>query len=173
MGSLIKKVTDHRFKMNDDKNLTKKWQKERRKDLIIDNPTTENLKENTPEYIIISFFKYINEENFGTPVNFLPEILKKDNTKGKLAGNVKEWFEGIYNIKIQRIKINDIGSARSDIEVLLNYEYDQIEYQYEEKLTVIYESKGEPENRLVEGGQWVIMHLGGLSSKMKLQRIKI
>src|SRR5699024_8319480 len=138
MGSLIKKVTDHRFKMNDDKNLTKKWQKERRKDLIIDNPTTENLKENTPEYIIISFFKYINEENFGTPVNFLPEILKKDNTKGKLAGNVKEWFEGIYNIKIQRIKINDIGSARSDIEVLSNYEYDQIEYQYEEKLTVIY-----------------------------------
>ncbi|MFW3504862.1 hypothetical protein ACN68I_03435 [Aerococcus viridans] len=173
MSNLIQMVTEHNFKMKNHDVLTKKWEKGRRSNFIINNTALENLEENTPEHAITEFIKYISEKNFGAPTKFLPSIVKKDSSKGKLAGYLREWFEEIRNIQILRMVINDIGSAKSDIEVIIKYEYNKIVYQYEEKLTVIYEINGVPDNRLVEGGQWVIMHLGGLSTKMKLQGIKI
>lgn len=173
MSNLIQMVTEHKSNMKNHDVLTKKWEKGRRSNFIINNTALENIKENTPEHAITEFIKYISEKNFGTPTKFLPSIVKKDSSKGKLAGYLREWFEGIRNIQILRMVINDIGSAKSDIEVIMKYEYNEIEYHYEEKITVIYEINGAPENRLIEGGQWVIMHLGGLSTKMKLQGIKI
>lgn len=173
MSNLIQMVTEHNTKMKNHDVLTKKWEKGRRSNFIINNTALENLEENTPEHAITEFIKYISAKNFGTPTKFLASIVKKGSSKGKLAGYLREWFEGIRNMNIQRMTINDIGSARSDIDVLINYEYNKTLYQHEEKLIVIYEISGVPDNRLVEGGQWVIMQLGGLSTKMKLKGKKI
>lgn len=147
-------------------------EKKHKRNFIVNNPTIVELKESTPEYSILEFITYINDNNFGYSTRFLPSIVKQDKSTGRLAGDLRVWFEGLNDIKIQRMKVDDIGSARSDIEVIINYKYEQVTYQYVEKLTLIYEVNGEIKNRLIENGQWVIMHLGGLSTKMKLQGVK-
>jgi len=172
-GDLFKMIKEHKEKQDKHEKLIEEWEKERRTNLKINEPNIELLEENTPEYNVVNFFEYISENNYGCPVKFLPAIIKDDQSKGKLAGNLNNWFEDFNNIRILKLKVDDVGAARSIVNILLYYEYQQHEYHYQKDLLVNYEVEGVPDNRLVGNGSWVIMQLGGLALEMKNKGTKI
>ncbi|WJS82732.1 hypothetical protein [Tetragenococcus halophilus] len=147
--------------------LLETWKEEKRSAFEISNPDINDLDQNSPEYAVMKFLEYINDEDYGTPTTFLPGNVKSNQTKGRLAGFIKNCFNEFSNINIQKLEINDCGAVRTKINIKLSYYYQNKKFEQKDELLVNYEVDGEINNRLVPGGTWVIIALGKFSDKMK------
>lgn len=159
---VMEQYGEHRKKMNMLKELSKKWEpREFFED--IENVIPDD---NTPESAPLEFLEYIKIGNYGLPVSYYPESIYGKVTVKEKAGKLKEAYK---DIKINRFflgSITDIGSALTEVGIIINYESGNKSKEKEIKLRMIYELNGEVINRLVVGGRWKIVNLENIAVEL-------
>jgi hypothetical protein len=92
-----------------------------------DIPTKGKLdeyEEDTPEKAVMQLLGYISVRNYGKLANML-EYNRKYETIGKLAGKLRETFEGKNLVDYKLVNVCDIASAVSEIETQLIFEREE------------------------------------------------
>ncbi|MFD2831049.1 hypothetical protein [Corticicoccus populi] len=150
----------HKKDMQEFEELQNEW--EPRDMIVIDNPKLEDYDESTPEGTAILFINYIKQGNFGSPTKYFSEQHYGDLLKKHRIRQLKETFENKVIISLEKVTCEDIGSAKSKINVTLTYSSDiYSENKVEMELNLNYEMNGKIENRLKENGKWIIRNILG------------
>lgn len=78
----------------------------------------------TPEKAVIQFLGYISAKNYGKLANML-DIPSKNQTVKKLAGTLREIFEGKKLLDYKLVSVTDSASAVSEVETELVFEREE------------------------------------------------
>jgi hypothetical protein len=93
----------------------------------VDIPTKGELSEygeDTPEKAVMQLLAYITAKNYGKLANLL-EYNRKYDTVKKLAGKLREIFEGKKLVDCKLVNVYDNASAVSEIETELIFEREE------------------------------------------------
>ncbi|HCM89019.1 MULTISPECIES: hypothetical protein [Vagococcus] len=154
--SVLKKLKQHNKEKKEFEKLQKLWEPRKL------NPILENVEEGTPELNAVLFLQYIQNKNYGSPVDFYPQSLFKSVIKNEKAGLLKKQFKNIEINNIEIISIEDSASAVSNVKINVAYDINKIKYTSEIDFRMIYEVDGEVHNRLVPNGKWTIYNIEGI-----------
>lgn len=156
LNSIIKTITESDKIRKRDSELQKKW-----KARTI-NLQTHIIEEDSPEYTATLFLEYIKEEKYGKLVDFYPISLFKQISIKQKAGFLRNQYKNIIILEFEIINIKDIGSAKTSIDILVNYVMDEKHLSTQINFNMLYEVEGEINNRLLDNGSWKIYNIEGI-----------
>ncbi|MFL2079935.1 hypothetical protein [Marinilactibacillus psychrotolerans] len=154
---------EHRKKMKKFEELEKEWEPRQ----FSEDIESIVLDDNTPESASLEFLEYIKIGNYGSPVSFYLESIHGKVTVREKAGQLKKAYKDIKINSFFLKNIKDIGSAHTEVGIIINYELDNLSKEKEIQLRMIYELNGETISRLVEGGKWKISNIEKLAIQLK------
>lgn len=139
------------------------WAENQEKEINYNNPDFEKMDNGTPEFEFMTFIDNLNNKRYGLNYNYFPIKEREGHTQGYLAGQIKQEFEGVLPITIEKLHVNNRGSATSTLNVKLTYtSMEEPKENVEREVTVLMtyqDAAGASENRLTGKGQWVIIQM--------------
>ncbi|MBG9988815.1 hypothetical protein HZY88_07505 [Aerococcaceae bacterium DSM 111176] len=167
----IEDVVNHQNKMKKHDEYQKKWEEIKVKEIYYNKSDLEGLIKGTPEYEFMNFINNLNEKKYGLNNVYIPLNVRERHKKGHLSGKIRQEFEDFLPITVEKLYVENRGSATSTLKANLtyksNYELNKEVEREIEFLMVYQDSNGEPENRLIDKGQWVIMQMFGKKFEMR------
>jgi hypothetical protein len=119
----------------------------------------EAYEEDSPERVLIDFLSLLTASNYGKLANLVTRFSKVEESKGKLAGQLREIFDRKKLVDYKLIAIEDNAPAITEIETILEFNVaGGTHFSDKRTFRLIYEDEqGEAVIRGYHKGTWKIM----------------
>lgn len=123
------------------------------------NGDVENYTVDTPEQTLVEFLNYLIKKNYGKQAAYIAKLFNKEESIGKIAGEISKVFKEKELHSFEIVKINDAGAALTNIETLLEFKtVDNKIIKDKRNFRLIYQNgQGDTLLRGYHDGEWKII----------------